>query len=98
MNCPECNEKGRVITVKRKGAYKRFACRNDHHWSLGKLTRAQKGHRRGESHYKVKLSDDDVRLMRELREHYGFSYAKIGEKFECSMWTVRDIVNYATRV
>jgi DNA-binding Lrp family transcriptional regulator len=53
--------------------------------------------RHGERHPKAKLTDDDVRLMRELREKYSLSYREIGEKFDCSLWTARDIVTYATR-
>lgn len=53
--------------------------------------------KRGADHPKAKLSDDDVRLMRELREKYQLSYRAIAEKFECSLWTVRDVVTYATR-
>ena len=53
--------------------------------------------RLGERHPKAKLSDDDVRLIRELREKHGLPYSKIAEKFECSLWTVRDIATYATR-
>jgi DNA invertase Pin-like site-specific DNA recombinase len=61
------------------------------------ITRSSRGRRIGECHPKAKLTDDDVRLMRELRERYGMSYGKIAEKFECSLWTVREIVNYQTR-
>ena len=50
----------------------------------------------GERHHRAKLSDDDVRLMRELHE-LGLPYSAIAEKFECSLWTARDIVTYATR-
>ncbi len=52
--------------------------------------------KRGEEHHKAKLSDDDVRLMRELRRE-GLPYSAIAEKFECSLWTARDIVTYTTR-
>lgn len=51
----------------------------------------------GERHHRAKLSDDDVRLMRELREKHGLPYSEIAAKFECSLWTARDIVTYATR-
>jgi DNA-binding Lrp family transcriptional regulator len=52
---------------------------------------------RGEKHHRAKLSDEDVKLMRELRKRYGMTYAEIGRKFECSLWTVRDIVQHWTR-
>jgi DNA-binding Lrp family transcriptional regulator len=51
----------------------------------------------GERHPKAKLTDDDVRLMRALREQHKMPYREIAEKFECSIWTARDIVTYATR-
>ncbi len=54
--------------------------------------------RSGENHPKAKLSDDDVRLMRELRQKHGLPYSAIAEKFECSLWMARDIVTYTTRV
>jgi hypothetical protein len=54
------------------------------------------GWKRGESHHRSRLSDDDVRLMRELREE-GLTYREIAEKFECSIWTARDIADYRTR-
>ena len=53
--------------------------------------------RTGEKHHRAKLKDDDVRLIRELRQRYGMTYREIAEKFECSSWTVRDITKYWTR-
>jgi transposase len=35
-------------------------------------------------------------LVRLLRDG-GLTYRAIAEKFECSLWTVRDIVKYWTR-
>ena len=54
------------------------------------------GWRTGERHQKARLSDHDVELMRQLREG-GMTYREIAEKFECSLWTVRSIVTYASR-
>lgn len=51
---------------------------------------------RGEEHPKAKLSDEDVRLMRALREE-GLTYQAIADKFEVPLSTARNIVNYATR-
>lgn len=51
----------------------------------------------GQNHHKTKLSDNDVELIRQLREE-GLSYREIAEKFEASVWTVRDIADYRTRV
>jgi|APSaa5957512576_1039674.scaffolds.fasta_scaffold312101_2 hypothetical protein len=50
----------------------------------------------GDDHPRAKLTDHDVCLMRELREG-GMVYREIAEKFECSLWTARDIVNYRSR-
>jgi len=46
----------------------------------------------------AKLSDNDVRLMRELREQYGMSYRKLADKFDCSVTNVSRIVNYESRL
>lgn len=54
--------------------------------------------RTGENHQRAKLKDEDVRLIRELRTRHGLPYSKIGEKFETSMWTIRDICEYKTRI
>lgn len=51
----------------------------------------------GAEHPKAKLSDEDVRLMRELREKYHLTYQAIADKFEVHLSTARNIVNYATR-
>jgi hypothetical protein len=51
----------------------------------------------GQKHHKSKLTDDDVRLIRELREQFNLSYRTIANKFESSMWTVRDICQYRSR-
>lgn len=50
----------------------------------------------GERHHRAKLSDTDVELMRRLREG-GMTYREIAEKFECSLWTARDIVTFRSR-
>lgn len=56
------------------------------------------GHVRGEKHPKVFLSDADCELIRELYADGGIvTYAQLGEKFECSKSTVRDIVKCRTR-
>ena len=60
------------------------------------MRRNHTGHRIGQDHHRAKLPDDDVRLMRALRDG-GMTYREIAEKFECSIWTARDIVTYTTR-
>ncbi len=54
--------------------------------------------RRGQAHHNAKLPDEDVSLIRQLRERYGLSFRQIAVKFECSMWTIRDICEYRTRI
>ena len=50
----------------------------------------------GERHHRSKLTDHDCELMRQLRDA-GLTYKAIADKFECSLWTARDIVNYRSR-
>jgi DNA-binding XRE family transcriptional regulator len=52
----------------------------------------------GEHHHRAKLTNHDVDLIRELREEHGMTYRELAEKFEVSMWTIRDITKYWTRV
>ena len=59
---------------------------------------AKPGHVRGQQHPKVFLSDADCELIRELYGDGGVvTYAQLGEKFECSKSTIRDIVKCRTR-
>lgn len=57
------------------------------------------GHRVGECHQNAKLTDSQVREMRELRERAPkvWSYGNLAARFKCGESTVRDIVNYCTR-
>jgi len=61
------------------------------------VRRNHTGHRVGEAHQKAKLSDEDVRVMREMREEKGWSYAKLAKHFDCGESTARDIIKYRTR-
>ena len=61
------------------------------------IHRGPSGRRCSESHPRAALTRDDVRLMRELHDQ-GVGYRTIGEKFECSPWTARDICTYRTRI
>ena len=63
-----------------------------------RISRAPSGHRCGESHQHSKLTTDQVKEMRDLREYTGMGYAKLAAKFGCGESTVRDIVNYYTRI
>ena len=56
------------------------------------------GHRaRGEKHYRARLTDAEVELIRQVYESGGIGYRKLAKKFDCSQWTIRDIVQYRTR-
>jgi hypothetical protein len=45
----------------------------------------------------AKLSDSDVRNMRELRHVHGMSYGKIAEKFEICRSTAYYVCNFMSR-
>jgi hypothetical protein len=47
-------------------------------------------------HMKV-LTDEEVELVRELYEDWGFSYRALAEKFEVSKSHIRDLVTYRRR-
>ena len=54
----------------------------------------------GEDHWRAKFTDEDIELMRQLRDPENgtpLSYGLIAEKFECSKSTVFDVCNYKTR-
>lgn len=65
---------------------------------MTKITRSPTGHRCGASHHRAKLTTEQVKEMRALRETAGMSYAKLGIIFHCGESTARDIVNYRTRI
>lgn len=63
-----------------------------------RLTRSPSGRRCGVSHQNAKLTTEQVKEMRAIREAIGASYAALAYKFGCGESTARDIVNYWTRV
>lgn len=63
-----------------------------------RVTRAPSGHRAGAHHQRAKLSTEQVKEMRELREIKGLSYSQLARMFGCGISTARDIVNYYTRI
>ena len=65
---------------------------------IKRQTRSPSGHRCGESHQRAKLTTDQVKEMRVIREATGASYAVLADKFGCGESTARDIVNYYTRI
>ena len=63
----------------------------------GMIDRAPSGHRCGQSHPRARLTDDQVREMRQLHQQRGKGYFLLGIIFGCSEWTARDICTYRTR-
>lgn len=61
-------------------------------------TRSPSGHRCGSSHQRAKLTTEQVKEMRAMREATGASYATLAAQFECGESTARDIVTYRTRI
>lgn len=55
------------------------------------------GRRVGESHPRAKLTDREVEMIHQLHEQHGLGYRRIAAKFECSWYTVRDIVTRGRR-
>lgn len=55
------------------------------------------GYRVGECHQKSKLTDAQVREIRQLYRAGGTSYARLANQFGCGESTVRDIVTNRTR-
>ena len=55
--------------------------------------------KRGQEHHFAKLSDDQVKEMRRLRDENPsiWSYGALAGKFKCGHSTVRDILTYRTR-
>jgi orotate phosphoribosyltransferase-like protein len=60
------------------------------------MTRRGYRYRRGEAHPRAKLTDDDVRLVRQLHDT-GLGYGEIGKKFNVSRFTVRDVCKHKIR-
>ena len=57
----------------------------------------QRGHPSGESHYKARLTDKDVREMRELHRRAKKGYETLALIFGCGASTARDICTGRTR-
>ena len=51
---------------------------------------------RGENHPKVKCTDHEVELIRQLHDG-GMGYKRISYKFEIPIRTIRDYCSYRTR-
>lgn len=63
----------------------------------GGTRREGKGRRTGEEHPNAILTNDEVELLRRLREVDGMTYAALAAKFEISKSSVAKICQYARR-
>lgn len=61
---------------------------NSRHWFFSNI-------RRGESHPRAKLKNDDVRMIRKLFEQ-GFSIGVIAKNYNISKWNVKSIIEKQT--
>lgn len=60
------------------------------------ISRNHTNHRVGETHGKARLSDAEVREIRQLHAN-GIGYRRLARRYGCGQSTVRDIVQYRTR-
>lgn len=49
-------------------------------------------------HHRAKLTAEQVREMRRIRQRHGKSYRELAQMFGCGESTARDITNYYTRI
>lgn len=65
---------------------------------MGRLVAVDdQGRRIGEDHPAARLTDEEVELMRVLREEHGWGWRRLAAKFEVSTQTVRRICRYERR-
>jgi hypothetical protein len=64
---------------------------------MSEITRGPTNHRAGASHPKARLTDKQVKEIREIYATGGIGYGFLAEYFKCGASTVRDIVQYRTR-
>ena len=62
------------------------------------MKRAPSGHRVGEWHPKCRLTDEQVRMMRQRYKPHAYGYEQLAREFHCGISTARDICTYRTRV
>lgn len=60
------------------------------------MKRNHTGHRVGECHQKAKLTDEQVRQLRQDHDN-AMGYRKLAKKYGIGQSTARDIANYWTR-
>jgi len=58
---------------------------------------ADNGYRIGEGHHQARIPDSVIRLIRDLREYDGLSYAQIAKRVGCSRQHVHRICTYVMR-
>jgi hypothetical protein len=51
----------------------------------------------GQRHWRARLSDGDVQLVRTLHQEHGLGYTALSRKFDQPRATIRDICKYWTR-
>lgn len=51
----------------------------------------------GERHFAAKMTDEDVRLARELHEQHRLGYGTLAQKFDVAKSTMSDICRYRRR-
>lgn len=65
---------------------------------MAKISRAPSGHRCGSSHHRAKLTSEQVAEIRKAYEGGTHTYMSLAAQFGCGLATVRDIVQYRTRL
>lgn len=92
--CPRATDGSAGERMERVGDALPVPLRTHH---KGTIRRNHKGYRMGEHHQKARLSDDDVRRMREMNAR-GIGYRRLRKLFGCGESTARDICTYRTRM
>jgi len=61
------------------------------------IRRNHTGHRVGESHQRAKLTDEQIKQMREMYVPGKVGYETLAQRFGCGVSTARDIITMRTR-
>lgn len=64
---------------------------------MAKLYNRRTDRRIGERHWRARLPDSDVQLVRALHQEHGLGYLALSKKFDAPVRTIRDICNYQRR-
>ena len=54
-------------------------------------------YKNNQSHHRAKLTDEQVAKIRRMYRRDVVGYKVLAQEFQCSEWTIRDIVTYRTR-